>query len=643
MCGIVGRFNFREGVPLGRNLIERMVEYLLHRGPDGKGVFQEGPIGLGHRRLNVIDLTPAAQQPMVTEDGNYRITYNGEIYNFKELRSDLERLGYRFRSASDTEVVLKAYQEYGIRSLEYLRGMFALAIWDQRNRSLFLARDRIGKKPLYYWLDKHGIAFASEPKAFLGDPCFRPEPNLNSLHHYLIYHCVPGSLSAFQGVQKLKPGHFLFVKDGRVKEERYWKLSYSNKFKGTFVEAVEEIKSLLDEAVRIRLISDVPLGAFLSGGIDSSAIVGMMANEGVSPLKTFSIGFGDDRYNELHYARLIAKKYETDHQEFIVTPKAKDILEKLVWHYNEPYADSSAIPTFYLARLAKEHITVALNGDGGDESFGGYDRYVASVMAGIYDGIPEKIKHAFGWLRPVLLKIIRSQNLGRFFDALSDQPIRRYVRWVCHFDPFLHEHLLTDEFLKNSIQSDPINYFEQFYKHSDAREFVERIMDIDVNTYLPDDLLVKVDIATMASGLEGRSPFLDHKLMEFCSGLPGHFKVRGLQKKYILKKATQLLLPHEIINRPKMGFGVPIERWFREDLKEMAFDILLSERSLKRGYFQVKTIRRILEEHVSGIRAWHYQIWNLLMLELWYRMFIDGDAGETTKHYKLAFELTADF
>src|SRR5688572_2757324 len=396
MCGIAGRVNYRSGAPVSAELLVRMCDLIAHRGPDADGVWTDSYVGLGHRRLAIIDLSPGGRQPMTSADGRLVITFNGEIYNFLELRRELENRGHAFRSRSDTEVMLGAYREWGIDCISRFRGMFAFAIWDADARRLFVARDRVGKKPLHYWIDRDGIAFASEPKAFLADAGFTPEPEPAALSAYLNYQYVPSPLSAFKGVRKLPPAHYLLVEDGRVTVERYWKLSYAAKRHLTEAEACEELIERLRQAVRLRLISDVPLGAFLSGGVDSSTVVALMAGISNGPVKTFSIGFDEKDYDELPYARLVAQRYGTDHHEFVVKPDAVAIFPRLVWHYNEPYADASAIPTYYLSQLARRHVTVALNGDAGDENFAGYRRYITSPPARRFDRLPRPVRRAVG-------------------------------------------------------------------------------------------------------------------------------------------------------------------------------------------------------------------------------------------------------
>jgi len=628
MCGIVGRFNFLSGAPVDARLIQRMCDLLAHRGPDGEGMHVDGAVGLGHRRLAIIDLSPAGRQPMGDADGKAWITYNGEVYNFPELRAEFEARGYPFRSRSDTEVILAAYRAEGPDCVKRLRGMFALAIWDAGERTLFLARDRAGKKPLFYTVDGHGIAFASEPKAFLADAAFKPRPNLPAISHYLTYQYVPSPLSAFEGVFKLPPAHWLLVRDGRISTGRYWRLRYQPKRRMTEAAAVDELLARLREAVRIRLISDVPLGAFLSGGLDSSTVVALMTELGAAPVRTFSIGFEESAYDERHHARVVADRFGTDHHEFVVRPDAAAMFDKLVWHYGEPFADSSAIPTYYLAELTRRHVTVALNGDAGDENFAGYERYLAHVTATRSARLP-------GAVRRAIAAVARGLPVGagprsvlararRFGEVLNDPPERRYARWMSHFDSTLKRELCTDDFQRAAGHVDSEALIEQAYRASDGPDLVDATLDVDVQTYLPDDLLVKVDIATMAHGLEARSPFVDHEVMEFCASLPSDLKLRGRVKKYLLKRVAARFLPDSIIERPKMGFGVPVDHWFRHELKDFARETLLGAPARDRGYFRAQTVRRLLDEHVEGKGHWHYQLWNLLVLELWHRLYIDG-------------------
>jgi len=634
MCGVTGRLNLND-VAINPQLIRDMTGSLHHRGPDGMGIYCMGQVSLGHRRLEVIDLSKAARQPMhntaCVQAGRARplvTVFNGEIYNFGDLRSELTAGGHQFQSRSDTEVILHLYEDYGARCLKFLRGMFAFAIWDETEHALFGARDRIGKKPFFYYFDGNQFLFASEPRAILVDPSVRAEPDLKAIHHYLTYGYVPGDLSAFKSIHKLPPAHYLILKDGRLKVERYWKLSYSNKLKISEEDAIQEVRRRLHQAVRLRLVSDVPLGAFLSGGIDSAAAVALMSQESSSPVKTFSIGFEEKAYNELPYARLVAERFHTDHHEFIIRPDAMAILPKLVWHYGDPFGDSSAIPSFYLSELTRQHVTVALSGDGGDEDFAGYDRYVGNQVAAFYDRLPLSARKLAEGFVALLPDSPHSKTflytLKRFFAAASLEPRRRYGQWIGYFLNGTKETLCTPEFREVIGNIDSLDILVGHYEQSDARDFIDATLDVDVNLYLPDDLLVKMDIATMAFGLEVRSPLLDHELMEFVARLPSSLKLRGRTKKYIFKRALQGLVPEEILNRPKMGFGVPLDRWFRNELKNFAYEILLGAGARSRGYFRMEAIKELLDQHCRSRANHQHLLWNLLMLELWHKVYIDS-------------------
>jgi len=627
MCGIAGRYNFRTRRPVDRAGIVGMCDLIAHRGPDEAGAFVDGPVGLGHRRLSIIDLTPTGRQPMTSASGLTTIVFNGEIYNFLDLRRDLEARGHRFRGHSDTEVLLSAYEEFGIECLSKLRGMFAFAVWDARDRSLFIARDRIGKKPLHYRVDGDGIAFASEAKAFFAEPSFSASPNLEAISHYLTYQYVPSPHSAFEGVSKLPPGSYLLVRDGTVSTHRYWRLRYTPKQRITEDDAAREVLTRLTEAVRLRMISDVPLGAFLSGGIDSSAVVALMAQVSSGPVKTYSIGFEEKDYDELPFARLVAQRYATDHHEFIVRPDAAAIIPALAWQYDEPYADESAVPSYYLSQLTRQHVTVALNGDGGDESFCGYSRYLPDARLERFDRIPSWVRHAAFGLIGTFPKGASSDSwfarVRRQAAKASSSREMRYARRMMHFTPELKARLCVAELREAVALHDSSRILLDAFASSDALDFGDAMLDIDVNHYLPDCLLVKVDIATMAHGLEGRSPLLDHEVMEFAATLPFDLKQRGGRGKHILKQAVRGLLPPEILDRKKMGFGVPLEHWFRGNLEEMARDVLLSGPGARRGLFDNGVVRQLLDEHVSGTASWHDQLWNLLMLEHWFQAFVD--------------------
>jgi asparagine synthase (glutamine-hydrolysing) len=641
MCGISGKLYFNRERPVEPEVLERMNTALSHRGPDDAGVHCDGPVGLTHRRLSIIDLSPAGHQPMANEDGTVWIVFNGEIYNFPALRPDLLRRGHRFRSQSDTEVILHLYEEHGPECLGFLRGMFAFAIWDGPRRQLFLARDRLGKKPLCYHQDGDALRFASEVKAILQEPQVEVRPDPGGLLQYLTYGYVPGACSAFQGVRRLPPAHYLLCRDGRVEVVRYWRLRQDRKARRSEEDWCQEILVRLEEAVRLRLISDVPLGAFLSGGIDSSAVVALMSRVADGPVKTFSIGFDEPEFDELAYARQVATQYATEHHELVVRPDAAAILPKLAWHYDEPFADSSAVPTYAVAEMTRRHVTVALNGDAGDENFGGYDRYMANLLAASFDRLPGS-GLARGAIRAGLRLVPRPGTRTTFFtrgrrflEGLAEQPERRYARWFCHFYGERKTAVCTPEFLAAGRGTDELAALLAAYREAAAPDFGDATLGADVGLYLPDDLLVKVDIASMAHALEARSPFLDHEFMEFVATIPFDLKIRGGTKKYILKRALRGLLPESILHRPKKGFGVPIGRWLGHELKDLVRETLLSPRCLGRGYFREATVRRMLDEHARGTAGWHYHLWTLLMLELWHRTYIDGD-GELSRRRSTA-------
>jgi asparagine synthase (glutamine-hydrolysing) len=606
-----------------------MIRMLQHRGPDGEGVWSDGAVALAHARLAIIDLSPAAAQPMSDAEGVVQLVHNGEVYNFPELREELIELGYRFKSRSDTEVIVNGYKAWGEGVVARLRGMFAFALWDSRHRRLLLARDRLGQKPLYYAQADGAFLFGSEIKAILAWPGFGRSPDLTAIHRYLTFQYVPAPLTAFEGVRRLAPAHYMVVEGtGEIRTERYWSLPEPETARPRpTAELEEEIVARLDEAVRIRLISDVPLGAFLSGGIDSAAVVASMARASSKPVKTFTIGFNEARYDERRYARMIAERYGTEHHEFVVEPDAVAVLPRIVWHYGEPFADHSALPTWYVAEITRREVTVALNGDGGDEGFLGYPRYAGCRVGGWVDAFPAPVRSALGAIgRGLPFATSRWRSLRYIRRFLIDAPVparERYGRWITFFQ---HEQKasLYGEGMEELLAEDSLSLLATWIGEDGCS--AARAAYADIHTYLPDDLLVKVDVATMAHGLEGRSPFLDHELMEFAATVPAAQKMRGTETKSLLKSAMRDRLPREVIHRPKMGFGVPVEQWLRTDLREMLGDTLLSQRARERGLFRPEAVRAMIDEHVAGREAHHNRLWALLMLELWFVMWIDPPA-----------------
>jgi asparagine synthase (glutamine-hydrolysing) len=632
MCGIAGIADLA-GRPCDPGLVRKLCAELGHRGPDEEGYYVNGQIGLGQRRLAILDVA-GGRQPMSNEDESVWVTFNGEIYNFKELRQDLEKLGYRFATRSDTEVIVHAYEAYGTDCLKRFRGMFAFALWDQSAQTLFLARDRVGKKPLFYSDLDGQFAFASELQALLQHPRLSREVDWTALDDYLTYGYVPAPKTAFKNIWKLPPAHFITLKigsDGRadVHTERYWQLEYEPKPKMGEEEAAERLLEVLTEAVRLRMIADVPLGALLSGGIDSSIVVALMSQLSERPVKTFSIGFEEQAFNELPYARLVAERYATDHHEVVVRPNALEILPSLVRHFGEPYADSSAIPTYYVAKATRDHVKVALNGDGGDECFAGYDRYLGSRLAERYHNIPAPVrKLALEPLRHLIPDSVprrhRLRQVKSFLQGAGEPASRRYLRWITYFSSKQKRDLYTQEFQQHLASYDADEWLLRMWDHV-ARASVDpldAVLSLDVQSYLPNDLLVKMDIATMANSLEARSPFLDHKVMEFCARLPSSYKLRGLTHKYLLKKTGARLLPSSTLRRRKMGFGVPIGSWMRGELRSWVEDLLLSPRALNRRYFEPAALRRLVRAHMEEEQH-PFGLWALLWLEMWHREFMD--------------------
>ncbi|TKB63190.1 MAG: asparagine synthase (glutamine-hydrolyzing) [Nitrospira sp.] len=632
MCGIAGKLYLDPTRVMARQELAAMVGTLTHRGPDGEGIWIDKNIGLAHRRLSIIDLRTVAAQPMSNEDGTVWVTFNGEIYNFNELRKDLESRGHVFRTNSDTEVIVHSYEEYGRDCLTHLRGMFAFAVWNTNTRTLFIARDRVGKKPLVYYCDRERFLFASEIKSLLTDPAVQVEVNSVALDQFLAFGYVPAPLTSFTGIKKLPAAHWLELRDGRIEIGRYWKLHYTPKRKLSLQDAVAELQWRLAEAVKIRLVSDVPLGAFLSGGIDSSAVVAYMAQAMNRPVRTFCVGFEDAKFDERPFARMVAKQFGTDHTELVVKAPVADILPRLIWHYDEPFGDSSAVPSYAISQLTRQYVTVVLNGDGGDESFAGYDRYVVNRRARIGDTMPRwlwgSISASMGALPKGLQGLAPFAKINRVSSALAQSPERRYAKWVGHFSPDQRYALYAEGFRSTLTQSDPEALFDQVFADSDADDWIDATLDADVNLYLTDDLLVKMDRATMAHSLEARSPLLDHLFMEFVASLPAEMKLQGAEKKKLLKAALRGLLPDTILDRPKMGFGAPLQNWFRTDLKDMAHDVLLSPRATQRGYFEPKVVAGLLDDHCSGKEDQSTFLWDLLVLELWHRTFVDGRPGQ---------------
>lgn len=628
MCGITGKVFFNDS-NVNESEILAMNEAVQHRGPDDGGVYisPDKKVGLGHRRLSIIDLSPTGHQPM-NYLKRYWIVFNGEIYNFKEKKAKLILDGYKFKSKSDTEVIMALYHKFGVKCLDHLRGMFSLAIYDEKEKTLFCARDRVGKKPFKYYLDDKVFIFASELKAILTQKEYKREVDYVAIHHYLTYQYVPSPLTGFKGIKKLEPAHFLFVdlKTKKIVKKRYWKLNYSKKLVLSEEEWKKRIMDKLEESVRLRMIADVPLGAFLSGGIDSSAVVGLMSRNSSKRVKTFTIAFDEKKYDESKYAQIVANKFKTDHTVFKVKPETIEVLPMLVKQYEEPYADSSALVTYYVSKLTREKVTVALNGDGGDENFAGYGRYSVQKFSLMYDRIKLLNKLAI----PVCGLLVNSfkntfiDRCNRFARSMDEDYRKRYVNYICYFDNKSKNDLYTDSFKEKIGNIDSNDLITEKFYESNTMDKLDQTLYADFSSYLPDDLMVKVDMASMLVALEGRSPFLDQEMLEMTAKIPFSLKLKGRNdKKYILKEALRDFIPNEVMFRPKMGFGVPLEYWFKKDLALYTNSILLSKNAINRGMFDKNYIEAMLKNHSDTKVNYSSKIWALLTLELWFREYFD--------------------
>jgi asparagine synthase (glutamine-hydrolyzing) len=620
MCGIGGIVYRDRDRPVSQDDLRRMCGTMIHRGPDDEGFFVDQHVGLAMRRLNVIDLV-TGHQPIANEDGRIWIVFNGEIYNFPELRVEMEKRGHRFSTNTDTETIVHLYEEYGVDCVKKLNGMFAFAIWDHRNQSLFLARDRLGVKPLYYFLDDHSLVFGSELKAILANKNIPRQIDLEGLDSFFTAEYIPAPLSIFQEIKKLPPGHTLVLRDGKVSIDRYWDLQF-NRLQGREEDLCETLRTLLKDAVRIRLISDVPLGAFLSGGVDSSAIVCLMSEIMGRPVKTFSIGFDDPSYNELQYARVVARQFNTEHHELTLKPDVVHLVQDLVRYLDEPLADVSVFPTYLISQLARQHVTVALSGDGGDELFAGYEWYVANKIASYYRKVPAFLKD--GWI-PRLVDCIPpssrkkglTNKLKRFVEGSVLPDSLQHFRWNMFATEEIKKHLYSEE-LKRSVGH--FSAYRRFIDHLQSTEQADSLWQqqvADIKTYLADDILVKVDRMSMANSLEARTPFLDYRLVEFAAGLPSHLKLKGLQTKYLLKRCMASKLPRTVLNRKKEGFSIPMKNWLKQELRPLMQDLLSPARMRNGGFFNPSYVQRLMTDHLKGVANHGHQLWSLMMFEIW--------------------------
>jgi asparagine synthase (glutamine-hydrolysing) len=624
ICGIVGLYHRKK---VDKALIERMCNSIRHRGPDGQGIYIKGPAGLGHLRLAIIDLATGSQ-PMANEDESLWIVLNGEIYNFLELRQELIQRGHRFRTFSDTECILHLYEEYRENCLSKLRGMFSFAIWDERAHRLFIARDRLGKKPLYYAEWNGSLYFCSELPGLLQtlrSQGFHPQVSINAIDLYLSLQYIPEPFTPFDNIHKLPAAHSLTYDDHGLHLDRYWQLHYYPKWTEPENLLAEELKQRVREAVQLRLVSEVPLGAHLSGGIDSSIIVATMSEASASAVKTFSVGFEEESFSELSYARQVAERYHTDHHEFILTYRdLPEVVQHLTTHLGEPLADPSAVPLFYLSRLTREYVTVALNGDGGDEAFAGYQRYWLDPWANYYSRLPSLvIKNIVPGVVSRLSEQMDRPVGGSWVNGLKRlqqipqiDPRASILRWGSYFSPKLTNQLWREGILVKGEKSAE-SYLAARFDEAPAVSYLDRTLYTDIVTYLPGDLLVKADRMTMASALEGRSPFLDYEIVEWAARLPERMKVRGLTGKYLLRKAFNDELPDIVRKRGKQGFGIPIGMWLRGSLSSWASDILCGSQSPLNDWFNQKMVEKLFNEHITGRADHGKRLWALVLLGYW--------------------------
>ncbi len=613
MCGITGKIYFNSQRKVDVNELKQMTDIIRHRGPDDEGHFVDGNVGLGFRRLSIIDLS-TGHQPLTDNSGRYVITFNGEVYNFQEERKELEKKGYQFQTNTDTEVIVNLFAEYKEKCLEHLRGMFAFVIWDKKEKTLFGARDRFGIKPFHYYMDNEKFVWGSEIKSITTSHGINKELSIKSLDYYFTYGYSQRNKSIFQQINKLEPAHYFILKPfekEKLSIKSYWEIDFQPDYSKDESYWKDALYETLNESVKMRMISDVPLGAFLSGGVDSSSVVSLMALNSDRPIKTFSIGFKEEKYNELKYARLVAEKYHTEHHEMIVEPESIELLPKLVAAYDEPFADSSAIPTYYVSKFTRKHVTVALSGDGGDELFAGYNSY--PKMLGIKDAYYNN-RWTNNLLFKPLNKLIPDYFYGKGYSYYLSKNKYKLMAYYCFWKDYERRKIFNKDLL-NQLG----NYRSEKLKENflgNEKDYLSDMQKLDMQTYMVDDILTKVDRASMMNSLEARVPILDHKVAELSFKIPAHFKLKGNSKKHILKESVRHILPEEVLSHKKQGFAVPLSVWFKGDLKQYAFDTLLNSNQLFK-YLDKKQIETILNHHQKGMRDYSAKIWSLLVLDEW--------------------------
>ena len=626
MCGICGIVNADQNNLIDEQILRDMTRVITHRGPDDDGFYINGQVGLGMRRLSIIDLV-TGDQPVTNEDRTLWIVFNGEIYNYQHLYEDFAAKGHHFSTQSDTEVIVHAYEEYGVQCPEYFNGMFAFALWDAPHRRLLLARDHLGIKPLYYWLGEGSLIFGSELKSIILHPAVRREIDLEALDQFLTLEYIPTPRTIFKNIYKLPAGHRLVYQDGYHRIEKYWDIPDLDP--PSDEETVKEmLVELIDNSVDLQLMSDVPLGAFLSGGIDSSSVVAAMSKASAAPVKTFSIGFDDATYNELPYARAVAKLYGTDHTEEILDPDIVDLVERLVRHLDEPFGDFSIFPTYLVSEVARRQVKVVLSGDGGDELFGGYDTYVAQEMDRYYQYLPAGVRRN---LLPGLMAKVspRPEKKGvinkakRFIEGAALPASLQHARWMMFISDQDRDDLYQPEIRQALDGPAAVNLLEGHFKRKSHWDSLAQQQYVDIKTYLVDDILTKVDRMSMSVSLEARVPLLDYRIVELAVNLPAKMKIRQGETKWILKKAMSERLPPDVLNKPKQGFSIPLKHWLRESLKPMMTDLLSPERVRARGYFNPDCVSGWVDEHLNGTQNHSHRLWGLMVFEIWNQQFMD--------------------
>jgi asparagine synthase (glutamine-hydrolysing) len=626
MCGICGIVNAEPGNKIDEGILQKMTRVITHRGPDDDGFFIQGPVGLGMRRLSIIDLV-TGDQPVTNEDHSIWVVFNGEIYNYKKLYNEFVSKGHRFSTQSDTEVIVHAYEEFGVQCPEIFNGMFAFALWDDRKKRLLLARDHLGIKPLYYWLSNDNLIFGSELKSIILHPAVTREIDLEALDQFLTLEYIPAPRTIFKNIYKLPAGHRLVYQDGYSKIEKYWDIPDLEP-----PQEEETIKQMLieliDDSVAMQLMSDVPLGAFLSGGIDSSSVVAAMSKASTIPVKTFSIGFDDATYNELPYARSVARRYSTEHTEEILDPDIVDLVERLVRHLDEPFGDFSIFPTYLVSEVARQQVKVVLSGDGGDELFGGYDAYVAQAMDRYYRYLPSAIRQTVlpGMMarvapRPEKKGIINKAK--RFIEGAALPQDLQHTRWMMFISEQDRKNLYQPEIRSELNGEGPQDLLTDYFKEKGHWNPLAQQQYVDIKTYLVDDILTKVDRMSMAVSLEARVPLLDYRIVELAVNLPAQMKINQGETKWIFKQAMAERLPQDVLNKPKQGFSIPLKHWLRDSLKPMMTDLLSPEKVRDRGFFNSDCVSGWVDEHLNGVQNHSHRLWGLMVFEIWNQQFMD--------------------